>query len=270
MRRSFKYFRIRKINHAGNQGQSQRGLLDGSLGTIGFESCHQPALEGYAPVPAACIAQKLIEIGCGNSAWLPYFRKEFGFDVYGIDYSEEGCEQAEKILERENVEGTIYCADAFSPGEDLFSEFDVVCSFGVIEHFEDTAGALEAFSKYLRKGGLLVTTIPNMCGINGWMHKVMNRDLYDIHVPIDKRQLLTAVNEAGLDSLNSDYYVCVSLNVQLNSIEKPVKHYKFKRFISRTGAFFNLIFWWLEEKMGTFPQSKLFSRGIFSIAEKTD
>ncbi len=212
---------------------------------------------------------KLLEIGCGNSAWLPYLKNEFGFDVYGIDYSEEGCEQAKKILEREGVDGTIYCTDAFTPAEDLLSEFDVVCSFGVVEHFNDTAKTLHAFSGYLRKGGLLITAIPNMCGINGWMHKVMNRQLYDIHVPIDKIQLSTAVQQGELKNIFTGYYVCVSFNVQLTSVHSPVKYYKLKRFISRAGAFLNLIFWGLEEKLGKFPQSRLFSRGIFSVAEKT-
>ena len=211
---------------------------------------------------------KLLEIGCGNSAWLPYFAKEFCFDVYGIDYSVEGCEQAEKILERDNVDGTIYCTDAFSPAEDLFAEFDVVCSFGVVEHFEDTASTVEAFSKYLKSGGLLITTVPNMCGMNGWLHKTMNRELFDIHVPIDKRRLSAAVEAAGLQDLDAGYYVGVSLNVQLNGIEKPVSNFRIKRIISKAGAFITLGFWWLEEKLGSFPQTKWFSRGVYSIARK--
>jgi 2-polyprenyl-3-methyl-5-hydroxy-6-metoxy-1,4-benzoquinol methylase len=211
---------------------------------------------------------KLIEIGCGNSAWLPYLAKEFGFDVYGIDYTEEGCEQAEKILERENVTGTIYCTNAFTPGEDLFSVFDVVCSFGVVEHFSDTAATLEVFSKYLKPGGLMITSLPNMCGLNGWLHKVMNRELYNIHVPIDKKQLSAAVESAGLENIRTGYYVGVSLNVQLNSFQKPLRHYKIKRLISKAGAAVTLIFWWLEESIGAFPQTKWFSRGVFSVARK--
>src|SRR5690349_9370309 len=138
--------------------------------------------------------KKLVEIGCGNSSWLPYFAKQFGLDVYGIDYSEEGCEQAEKILQRENVDGTIYCTDAFNPAEDLYDEFDIVISFGVVEHFSDTTSTLEAFSKYLKPGVLMIATIPNMSGLNGFLHKVMNGPLYDIHVPLDRNQLAAAVH----------------------------------------------------------------------------
>jgi 2-polyprenyl-3-methyl-5-hydroxy-6-metoxy-1,4-benzoquinol methylase len=212
--------------------------------------------------------RKLLEIGCGNSGWLPYFKKEFGFEVYGIDYSEEGCRQAEMILERERVEGTIYCTDAFSPGEDLVAEFDVVCSFGVVEHFSDTVQTLDTFSKYLKKDGLLITTIPNMCGVNGWLHKKLNRGLYDIHVPIDREQLAAAAEACGLELLSCGYYVGVSLNVQLTGTGKPLRNYRLKRMISKAGAAVTLACWWLEEKTGAVPLTKWFSRGVYSIARK--
>ena len=58
---------------------------------------------------------RLLEIGCGNSVWLPYFRKEHGFTIDGLDYSPVGCEGERRILEREKLEGTIHCADLFDP-----------------------------------------------------------------------------------------------------------------------------------------------------------
>src|SRR3982751_593399 len=48
---------------------------------------------------------RLLEIGCARSLWLPYFAREFGFEVAGIDYSEIGCEQEREILSRAGVEG---------------------------------------------------------------------------------------------------------------------------------------------------------------------
>jgi len=84
----------------------------------------------------------------------PYFAKEFGFKVYGIDYSEIGCKQAREVLSNTGVEGNVICAIFFSPPENLIDAFDVVVSFGVVEHFEDTAG-IAAFSRFLKPNGIL-------------------------------------------------------------------------------------------------------------------
>ncbi len=65
--------------------------------------------------------QSLIEIGCGRSKFLPYFAKEFGFNVTGIDYSEIGCQQTRTILERAGVDGNIVYADLFAPPENMLS-----------------------------------------------------------------------------------------------------------------------------------------------------
>jgi len=37
---------------------------------------------------------KLLEVGCGASAWLPYFYNEYGFSIEGTDYTDTGCEQS--------------------------------------------------------------------------------------------------------------------------------------------------------------------------------
>jgi len=111
--------------------------------------------------------QKLLEIGCGGSAWLPYFAKEFGFEVYDIDYSELGCQQAAQVLENEGVEGEILCADFFSPPEHMLGDFDTVGSRGVVEHFEDTAAWASAFSKFLRPGGVMSLSLINFENLRG-------------------------------------------------------------------------------------------------------
>ena len=109
--------------------------------------------------------QKLLEKGCGGSAWLPYFAKEFGFEVYGIDYSELGFQQAAPVLENEGVEGELVCADFFSPREHMLGAFDTVGSRGVVEHFEDTATWALAFSTFLRPGGVVN---PSLISFENW------------------------------------------------------------------------------------------------------
>lgn len=83
--------------------------------------------------------KKLLEVGCARSVWLPYFAKEFGFRVSGIDYSEIGCQQAIEVLHREGVQGEVVCTDLWALPPSLVGQFDVLISCGVVEHFQDTA-----------------------------------------------------------------------------------------------------------------------------------
>lgn len=141
---------------------------------------------------------KFIEVGCARSAKLPYFARYFGFQVGGLDYSELGCQQARAILERDGVPGEIICCDMFSPPEDLLGQFDVVFTYGVAEHFKDTAGVVRAFAAFGKPGGLIVTLVPNMVGLNGTLQKWFSRPVYDIHIPLSATELRVAHERAGL------------------------------------------------------------------------
>jgi SAM-dependent methyltransferase len=154
----------------------------------------------------------LLEIGCGCSRWLPYFAKR-GFRVSGIDYSPAGCEQARMLLERERCGGDIYEGDAFDPNPDLLGRFDVVVSMGVVEHFRETAEPVRAFSRYLKPGGLLISTCPNMAGLLGWSQKVLNRAVYDRHVPLTVEHLQKAHEMAGLTVTHCTYIGSLDFHV---------------------------------------------------------
>ena len=87
------------------------------------------------------------------------------------------------ILDREHIEGDIYERDAFDTNSDLLGRFDVVVSLGVVEHFRDTTEPVRAFARYLKPRGLMISTCPNMNGILGLSQKLLNRSVYDCHVP---------------------------------------------------------------------------------------
>ncbi|KYF89678.1 class I SAM-dependent methyltransferase [Sorangium sp. So ce388] len=157
--------------------------------------------------------RRLLEVGCGRSAWLPYLAREFGFQISGIDYTEIGCEQERDILARAGVPGEIVCADLFQPPESFVGAFDAVVSLGVVEHFEDTAGCLRACARYLRPGGRIITEVPNMRGLVGWVAKVTNRPNYDVHVPLDRDALEQAHRDAGLNVLWSEYILPLDVSL---------------------------------------------------------
>lgn len=107
--------------------------------------------------------KRLLDIGCGSGRWLVYFCRKFGFEIYGIDYSQKGCELAKKTLRINNVKGEVTCTDIFdSSFQSQHKEyFDVVMSMGVVEHFVDPTEIIGVHLKLLKRGGDLIITIPN-------------------------------------------------------------------------------------------------------------
>ncbi len=215
--------------------------------------------------------KKLLEIGCGNSVFLTYFKKEFSFEVYGLDYSEFGCKQTEKIFERDGIEGKIILGDAFNPPNDLIGQFDIVCSFGVVEHFEDTAGTMEAFAKFLKPGGILISSIPNMKGATGLLHKWLNRPVYDVHVPLDKHDMQVAIERAGLLPLVNEYFLALSFAITLEGRDgKKIPNYALKKFFVKTIRYTSKLVWIVENITHPLPAGKYLSGGVFTAAKKQE
>ncbi|WP_437764276.1 class I SAM-dependent methyltransferase [Sorangium sp. So ce281] len=210
--------------------------------------------------------QRLLEIGCGRSAWLPYLAREFGFQVSGLDYTEIGCAQERDILAGAGIPGEIVCADLFEPPERFVGAFDVVVSLGVVEHFEDTAGCLRACARYLRPGGRIVTEIPNMRGLVGWVAKVTDRPTYDVHVPLDREALVKAHRDAGLHVLRSDYIL--PLDVSLFGVGSIGSRWLRLPAVGAASAVAELV--WALDARGLAPRpNAVTSPYIFCVAEKS-
>ena len=165
-------------------------------------------------------SKTILELGCGGSAYLPYFSKYYGFQVSGIDYSQSGIDLAREMCERNGVTPTLYCADFFEvPAEDL-QNFDAVASFGVVEHFTDTDETVRAFSRFVRPDGLLLTVVPNMEGLTGFFQRLLSRRVFEIHEVITPERLRKSHAAAGLEVLQSNYFMFLNFGV-INPDENP-------------------------------------------------
>ncbi|MBG0776943.1 MAG: class I SAM-dependent methyltransferase [Desulfovibrionaceae bacterium] len=153
------------------------------------------ALRGHGPDSAGA---SLVEIGCAASTWLPYFARVHGMQVAGLDYSEPGCRSARAQLDRYGIEGEIHNVDLFDCPASLRERFDVAFSVGFVEHFEDPAVPLARIRDLLKPGGMALTVIPNLEGVNGWLTKTLNRPVYDLHVVIPPEALARHQEAAGL------------------------------------------------------------------------
>jgi 2-polyprenyl-3-methyl-5-hydroxy-6-metoxy-1,4-benzoquinol methylase len=211
----------------------------------------------------------LLEVGCGGSIWLPYFAKQYGFKIAGLDYSEQGCILAEKILQNEDVSGKIIWADLFQPPSNMIAAFDVVISFGLVEHFEDTHACLKAINQFLAPGGLLISFVPNMVGFTGLLQKVLNKQVYGLHVVLNSESLKSGHREAGLSIDESGYFL--SFNPSMINIvghDKKSRVPRSKKLIFYLLYQFSKIIWVFERQFFSLPATRIFSPYIFCIATK--
>jgi SAM-dependent methyltransferase len=209
----------------------------------------------------------VLELGCARSAWLPYFAREFGASVSGLDYSEIGARQAAARLQARGVKGEIRCADLFDPPADWREAFDVVVWFGVAEHFDDTTKAVRAAAAFLKPGGLLITEIPNMAGINGWLQRAFNRPVYDIHVPHNREGLRGHHQTAGLDVVHAEYTVPTDFGVVEIEGAPPGFARAVKERILYGLRLFSGATWWIDRRVAL-PATRLLSGFVMVAARK--
>jgi len=212
--------------------------------------------------------RRLLEIGCARSTFLPYLAHEFGFQVEGLDYSEVGAMQARRLLAREGISGSVTCADMFAPPPALLERFDVVVSFGVMEHFRDTSDALRAASRFLVPGGLLVTFVPNLAGVTGWLQKRMNPAVYAIHNPLDLRQLGAATTRAGLALVASRYVASSNFGVVSLAGVESAAGYGAKRGVHRLACAASVAGWLVDEHVIAIPRTRAFSGYVLAVGRK--
>ena len=212
----------------------------------------------------------LIEVGCARSQILPIFSTKFGFEIAGLDYSEIGCKQAEAILDREAVKGEIYCCDVFDIPKELIGKFDVVLSIGLIEHFSDTTAIVKALSNLLKPNGIIFTNVPNMTSYMGFLQKLFDKKIYDIHIPLNPEQIAKAHKEAGLEIINCNYFLYTNfLVLNINSTKKYSFKWFLKKFFLSKLILDSLFFWGVEKYLKiVLPPNKYFSPYINCIAKK--
>lgn len=208
---------------------------------------------------------RVIELGCGRSVWLPYFATSLSLEVAGLDYSATGCEQARAILERDGIEGDIRLGDLFDPPGDLLESFDLVTSFGLVEHFVNTSDCLGHCAAFSKPGGIVVTMIPNMLGLNGFLTRLINRPVFDLHVAMDEKMLRLAHKEAGMKVIDSCYLMPINLNV----VYPPAQLPGFVRTaVVRLFSWASKAVWLLDSHIVRLPATRLFSPYIMCIAQK--
>lgn len=122
-----------------------------------------------------------IELGGFPGYYATYLKKYQKLDTTLFDYYIHR-DIIKKLLEANGLSEsdiTIIEADLFNYTPE--KQYDLVSSFGLIEHFNDTKAIIETHLQFLKPGGVLFITLPNFVGVNGWVQRKFDRDNYDKH-----------------------------------------------------------------------------------------
>jgi 2-polyprenyl-3-methyl-5-hydroxy-6-metoxy-1,4-benzoquinol methylase len=101
-----------------------------------------------------------LEVGCVPGRHMLYFAKNYGYQVSGIDYSDE-IQYIAPILRAHNITKfeLVQCDFfEFAPA----TKYDIVFSAGFVEHFAEPDSVFKKHVDLLRKNGILIISLPNL------------------------------------------------------------------------------------------------------------
>ncbi|MDF1579415.1 MAG: methyltransferase domain-containing protein [Desulfuromonadales bacterium] len=111
-----------------------------------------------------------VEIGAYPGGNLCYLTKRFGYKPFAIEYRND-TEDIGQLFEFNEL-----------PPPEIFEEdfldfsgrtFDVVTSFGFVEHFDDPQAVICKHVEFLKPGGYLVLSVPHFGGMQGLLRKLV-------------------------------------------------------------------------------------------------
>jgi 2-polyprenyl-3-methyl-5-hydroxy-6-metoxy-1,4-benzoquinol methylase len=180
--------------------------------------------------------KSFIEIGGFPGTFSVYFHQQFGLDITILDFYID--KPTISLVEKVNhiPTGTIKYIEAdffnFKPEQ----KYDVVASFGFIEHFQDTKDVINRHIELLSDNGVLFITIPNFRGLNGFINKIFNPKSYNAH----------NLNSMRIDFLREIMKETKLQNAKVQYVSRPTiwldNTNKIEKFLIRCGRYFIKLF----------------------------
>lgn len=142
--------------------------------------------------------ETVLELGCGSSAFLTRMAVATGARAAGVDFSSDGLERTRAALTSLGIDdsGLVLAAiDDYVP--DHPGEFEVVVSFGLVEHFADLESIVEAHFTCAKDGGRVFIAAPNLSRVNLAWVKAVAPTLLSWHRPIEAEHVAALARSCG-------------------------------------------------------------------------
>jgi len=219
-------------------------------------------LQKFLPSPKKNIKRLTIcEIGSGDGKLIKDIADKFGYKPYGIEYSTVGAQMANK----NGVETIV--ADAFDPKikKKYKNYFDIVLSYGFIEHILPPEKAIQLHLDLVKKGGYIVIQLPRFKGYNYWKARIFRPDLLPLHNLgiMDEERIHTLMKKFKIRELVCKNYGTLKLRLPME--KKNIRYYLLKG-ICILEYVFNPLFRIIFGDKGF--ETKLFSPAILFIGQK--
>jgi SAM-dependent methyltransferase len=136
-----------------------RGIWYPILGVIRFTARYLKRKIGIDLYEPKKEFNRIIDLGCGNGNHVVFFAEQ-GFEVSGLDLSEEAIEIAKAWLKKRNLKADLRTGDIETiPYPD--QSFDVVLSHAVLDHvpFEKAKKAMKEIKRILVPGGYVCISL---------------------------------------------------------------------------------------------------------------
>ncbi len=147
------------------------------------------------------------EVGCFPGNFLIYLGRRFGYRVSGIDATPQVETRMRDYLEGNGVEvGELFRGN--------FLEFvapkpyEVVCSFGFVEHFYNFEEIIKLHIKLTKESGTLILSCPNFRGLQYWLHRAFDSVNLRRHVleAMDLDRWRRVLEANGMEVVHQGYY----------------------------------------------------------------
>ncbi|MDD2482688.1 MAG: class I SAM-dependent methyltransferase [Candidatus Shapirobacteria bacterium] len=103
---------------------------------------------------------KVLEAGCGFGHWV-FWMAEQGYQAVGVDLAPKAIITAKNYAKKNNLKNCEFIEGDIRKLPIKDNYFDIIFSFGVIEHFHNPEIILDELKRVLKPGGKIFFSVPN-------------------------------------------------------------------------------------------------------------
>jgi cyclopropane fatty-acyl-phospholipid synthase-like methyltransferase len=151
-------------------------------------------------------SKTVLEVGCAGGEFLAHFAKVYRYRPFGVDFSDE-IRKTRVTFEFNGLDQpTLFQSDFFEWRPPHL--FDLVCSFGFVEHFDDLAVVVKRHAEFVAPGGMLIITMPHFAHLQYPLHWLLDRQNLRRHntKSMNLKALADAMKEQPFELRHLDYY----------------------------------------------------------------